>query len=284
MCCDNCCCSYHPECVGLDPDNIPSFNWNCPQHECAECGRKAASAGGLLFRCVSCPQAFCEDHLPVTSKLLKGWEPYQALGQVQPKQACFCYCSSGCQEFGALKQKLESAGKSILDCRSKDVPARAVDKVQGDNTVTSKFCLAKPARKHKKEITTSPQKQKKQKTAAHQGRAPQNDQVWQYTASNNQTLRQIAKELGADAHTLLELNRHRYNGLTLSSKLMAATMISIPTTSPQQKTAAHQVRGYPTTQPLNHSTRSGTGAKTRQTTESSACQTQDSCTHTGAAT
>ena len=31
-------------------------SWACPHHQCATCGRKAAAAGGLLFRCISCPQ------------------------------------------------------------------------------------------------------------------------------------------------------------------------------------------------------------------------------------
>jgi SWI/SNF-related matrix-associated actin-dependent regulator of chromatin subfamily A member 5 len=36
----------------------------CPHHRCAECNRPTASAGGLLFRCLGCLTAFCEDCLP----------------------------------------------------------------------------------------------------------------------------------------------------------------------------------------------------------------------------
>jgi coenzyme F420-reducing hydrogenase delta subunit len=36
----------------------------CPHHRCCDCNRPTASAGGLLFRCISCLTAYCEDCLP----------------------------------------------------------------------------------------------------------------------------------------------------------------------------------------------------------------------------
>jgi SWI/SNF-related matrix-associated actin-dependent regulator of chromatin subfamily A member 5 len=36
----------------------------CPHHRCTECNRPTASAGGLLFRCLGCLTAYCEDCLP----------------------------------------------------------------------------------------------------------------------------------------------------------------------------------------------------------------------------
>ena len=31
-------------------------SWPCPHHQCSVCARKAGAAGGLLFRCLSCPK------------------------------------------------------------------------------------------------------------------------------------------------------------------------------------------------------------------------------------
>jgi SWI/SNF-related matrix-associated actin-dependent regulator of chromatin subfamily A member 5 len=33
---------------------------HCPQHRCTGCSRDSSRAGGLLFRCLSCPKAFCD--------------------------------------------------------------------------------------------------------------------------------------------------------------------------------------------------------------------------------
>lgn len=36
----------------------------CPHHKCCACYRSTAAAGGMLFRCVGCLTAYCEDCLP----------------------------------------------------------------------------------------------------------------------------------------------------------------------------------------------------------------------------
>ncbi|KAL8276276.1 hypothetical protein RQP46_011304 [Phenoliferia psychrophenolica] len=38
-------------------------SWFCSQHSCTSCSRSTQEAGGLLFRCQTCPQSFCEDCL-----------------------------------------------------------------------------------------------------------------------------------------------------------------------------------------------------------------------------
>jgi len=65
--------------------------WACPHHSCATCGRKAAAAGGLLFRCAVCPQAFCEDHLPAEALIMGECQRFQDLGCLHPKQARLPY-------------------------------------------------------------------------------------------------------------------------------------------------------------------------------------------------
>ena len=60
LCCDFCPSSFHMECIGLEPDDFGSGAWSCPHHACATCNMKATAAGGLLFRCEMCSNAFCE--------------------------------------------------------------------------------------------------------------------------------------------------------------------------------------------------------------------------------
>jgi hypothetical protein len=102
VCCDGCPAAYHADCLArylhlgagdrkpwdvADDGASRGFGkFFCPQHECDECGRKAAAAGGLLFRCSHCPKAFCEDHRPPAATVLKTCARYQALGQRHPTQ------------------------------------------------------------------------------------------------------------------------------------------------------------------------------------------------------
>ena len=111
--CDGCPASYHPACLarylhldesGPKPWEISFGRWMCPHHECDECGRKAAAAGGMLFRCTHCPKAFCEDHLPLQSNVLKTCDRFKKLGQNHPQQACFILCSETCKKFSQSEE------------------------------------------------------------------------------------------------------------------------------------------------------------------------------------
>lgn len=127
--CDFCPASYHPSCLGFkDADEITRLSklgWSCPQHQCSECGRKAAAAGGLLFRCYICPQAFCEDHLPENTPIVNKNARFLALGQRHPSQACFVLCSDECVQYaktpdvkqlenGAAQASIAGAADGIL--------------------------------------------------------------------------------------------------------------------------------------------------------------------------
>ncbi len=103
-CCDLCPAAYHAECIGETEKALQRANpWVCPHHSCQECGRKAAAAGGLLFRCECCAGAFCEDHLPedvvANGRIVGQCERFVRLGQTHPAQACFVHCSADCARF-----------------------------------------------------------------------------------------------------------------------------------------------------------------------------------------
>merc|ERR1719272_2753903 len=103
--CDLCTASYHIGCLGHD--SMKSFKASlskgsrfiCPRHACRECGRKAAAVGGVLFTCTVCPGAYCEDHLPLGRQFLGRCRRYEDLGQRQPDQAYYMYCSQGCMNY-----------------------------------------------------------------------------------------------------------------------------------------------------------------------------------------
>ena len=128
VCCDFCPASYHPECLlkygwtsPIDPPGVsssatkasskskkaaappkPTTNtideetWECPHHSCVQCNRKSATAGGLLFRCMVCPNSYCEDHLPADARMMGRCERFEALGQRHPQEASFLLCSPDC--------------------------------------------------------------------------------------------------------------------------------------------------------------------------------------------
>ncbi|OCH88895.1 hypothetical protein OBBRIDRAFT_733561 [Obba rivulosa] len=62
------CCScprvFHAKCHGLTKVDLKRPQISCSQHSCVGCNRSTSDAGGMLFRCQTCPQAFCEDCLP----------------------------------------------------------------------------------------------------------------------------------------------------------------------------------------------------------------------------
>lgn len=59
------------------PLTMVTRSYYCSQHSCSICSRSTQEAGGLLFRCQRCPQAFCEDCLPS--------DDIEAVGDVLPE-------------------------------------------------------------------------------------------------------------------------------------------------------------------------------------------------------
>lgn len=78
----------------------------CSHHRCAECGKTASAAGGLLFPCSYCAHAYCESHLPSEAIILQdGCERLSRLGFENSPDRISIVCSSVCErvareEFG----------------------------------------------------------------------------------------------------------------------------------------------------------------------------------------
>ncbi|KAG6816477.1 hypothetical protein H0H87_005764 [Tephrocybe sp. NHM501043] len=62
--CPRCPRVFHAKCRGLSKAELRSPLVSCSQHSCAVCNRSTTDSGGMLFRCRTCPQAFCDDCLP----------------------------------------------------------------------------------------------------------------------------------------------------------------------------------------------------------------------------
>jgi hypothetical protein len=106
FCCSHCPVAVHAACVGASELALARATmWSCPHHACAVCDRRNAAAGGMLFRCEACADAFCEDHLPeevvAQGRLVGECERFARHGQNHPTAAMFIHCSADCADFAA---------------------------------------------------------------------------------------------------------------------------------------------------------------------------------------
>lgn len=63
--CTKCPVAYHQDCFVDFCNQHGCSQWGerCSHHNCIKCNRCTSNAGGILFPCQSCPNAFCEDCL-----------------------------------------------------------------------------------------------------------------------------------------------------------------------------------------------------------------------------
>ncbi|KAI5479678.1 nucleosome remodeling complex ATPase subunit (Snf2h) [Pseudohyphozyma bogoriensis] len=102
--CASCPRSCHGPCSGYTESELGAMmSWFCQQHSCTNCGRSTQEAGGLLFRCQTCPQSFCEDCLsqgdiePVGEVLPE----FLVLGMGKRSQAYYIRCPDCIEAFVA---------------------------------------------------------------------------------------------------------------------------------------------------------------------------------------
>ncbi|KAA1109121.1 hypothetical protein PGT21_033424 [Puccinia graminis f. sp. tritici] len=60
--CSHCPRVVHFKCMGST--SPPNMLFTCSQHRCVVCQRAGSEAGGMLYRCQTCPDAYCEECLP----------------------------------------------------------------------------------------------------------------------------------------------------------------------------------------------------------------------------
>ena len=101
VCCPRCPVSVHLECLGLK--RAKDFVC-CPHHHCSQCGKASHNAGGMLFPCACCPNAYCEDHLPPSSEVrfLDSCERMEDLG-FSIDRGVYIHCSHQCERV-AVKE------------------------------------------------------------------------------------------------------------------------------------------------------------------------------------
>ncbi|EMD70017.1 hypothetical protein COCSADRAFT_216202 [Bipolaris sorokiniana ND90Pr] len=78
--CKTCPRVYHFDCLdGHYQGKVkgPFSGFHCPQHNCTDCAKSTADAGGLIFRCRWCPRGYCEDCLD--------WHNTELIGENLPE-------------------------------------------------------------------------------------------------------------------------------------------------------------------------------------------------------
>ncbi|KAL1642624.1 hypothetical protein SLS58_005395 [Diplodia intermedia] len=101
--CSLCPRSYHEDCLTAEQKGNTRIanQFCCPQHVCADCGKRTSEAGGMLYRCRFCPLAFCEDCIDFDRTQLIGdvLPELELLGFGEVRQAYYVRCHACADTF-----------------------------------------------------------------------------------------------------------------------------------------------------------------------------------------
>ncbi|KKY13165.1 putative iswi chromatin-remodeling complex atpase isw2 [Diplodia seriata] len=101
--CSLCPRSYHEDCLTAEQKGNTRIanQFCCPQHGCADCGKRTSEAGGMLYRCRFCPLAFCEDCIDFDRTQLIGdvLPELELLGFGEVRQAYYVRCHACADTF-----------------------------------------------------------------------------------------------------------------------------------------------------------------------------------------
>ncbi|GAA5916112.1 hypothetical protein JCM8208_000393 [Rhodotorula glutinis] len=98
--CAGCPRVWHADCVGRTAKDLDRIAlWYCPQHNCATCARSTSAAGGLLFRCQTCPTAQCDDCLEDGFEEVGEALPELLLREFGPQRQAFWVRCHECVEY-----------------------------------------------------------------------------------------------------------------------------------------------------------------------------------------
>ncbi|KAH9817990.1 SNF2 family N-terminal domain-containing protein [Melampsora americana] len=76
--CNHCPRVGHAKCLGWSNKKLnQSLTFTCTQHACISCSRSTNDSGGMLYRCQTCSDAYCEDCLPE--------EDFHPIGDIIPE-------------------------------------------------------------------------------------------------------------------------------------------------------------------------------------------------------
>lgn len=117
--CQICPRAYHFNCLSAPfQAKTKAWQFNCPQHECADCGQKTTDAGGMLYRCRWCERAFCEDCTDFEKTALIGEtvKEYELLNYAANDNAYYVQCHKCTEHF-----EESPSDKAIVDQLAVDI-------------------------------------------------------------------------------------------------------------------------------------------------------------------
>jgi uncharacterized DUF497 family protein len=113
----------------------PRMGWQCPQHHCRSCNRTASEAGGLMFRCVDCPTAFCaECNGEAPFDAVEANPEWEEMGFYLPKSFEYVRCTDCC------KVKLEKEAEE--KAAAAEAAEAAKEKAAAEKTAKVGLCAA----------------------------------------------------------------------------------------------------------------------------------------------
>ena len=109
------------------------MGWQCPQHHCKSCNRTASEAGGLMFRCVDCPTAFCAECNGETPfDAVESNPEWEALGFFLPKSFEYVRCGDCMVAKQELEKEEAKKNEEAKAMKEKEAKANEGEGGQGD--------------------------------------------------------------------------------------------------------------------------------------------------------
>eukprot|EP00522_Entomoneis_paludosa_P007833 CAMPEP_0172444392 /NCGR_PEP_ID=MMETSP1065-20121228/4442_1 /TAXON_ID=265537 /ORGANISM="Amphiprora paludosa, Strain CCMP125" /LENGTH=1047 /DNA_ID=CAMNT_0013194915 /DNA_START=254 /DNA_END=3397 /DNA_ORIENTATION=+ len=91
--CPRCPVALHLKCAGV---KHAKELMRCTHHNCVECGKTTSYAGGFLYPCAACPNAYCEQHMPKQSIIMEENEYMEKMGY-EIKHGAYILCCEMCE-------------------------------------------------------------------------------------------------------------------------------------------------------------------------------------------